>query len=879
MQWNASEQSRHAVGNSGWIVAVAFLLLASLLSWFSLHAIRTNMLNVVQSELRSVNHWVDSSLATQGEEMFGETISLVSEFSIQHALITEIRGLGDADTHFKFRRDMAAWMVSHQFRDFFVFNASGRVVAGMREADVGASMPEPLLPHLATILAGNHKLTHPFATPDGFDTWVMVPVADASGEVVGIFALVLAEERHFTAIVVKSRSGLSNETYLVNRQGTLLTRSRFEDGLHSAGLLKPEQNSVLTVRVADPGLKLVDAVRGSGNTDDWPLTHAVADLLKHPDGVDMQGYRNYRGVQVFGVWQWDKILNLGVITEIEIDDALSEYYNIRNLLIALLSGLMLLGLLLNSTYSRYRHKLEREATYHKDLLLESTAEAIYGIDPQGCCTFANKSCVRLLGFDSAEQLMGKNMHALIHHSHVDGSAYDEQSSHIMRAFRNKTRVYKRDEVFWRRDGSAFPVEYWSHPIFDEQGETIGCVVTFLDISELRDAERQRSRIEKQVQHAQRLESLGILAGGIAHDFNNILSAILGNAALAQRKVINDPIDAKQKLEKIVQSCDRAAVLCRQMLAYSGKGKFIVRALNLSASVEEITHLLEVSLEKGVVLKYALEEELPAVEADEAQIQQLIMNLVTNANEAIGKKSGVISISTGAMQADSNYLLDCYGDNPVPGRYAYVEVNDTGCGMDAATRDKIFDPFFTTKFTGRGLGMSAVLGIVRGHKGALKLYSEPKRGSSFKFMLPVSSSVVMDQMMEPKAQDKWRGHGLVMVVDDEQAVREAAIMMLEDIGFITISAENGLQALELYRQRGPEIVGVLMDLTMPKMGGEECFRELRRINPDIKVVLTSGYNEQDAIQHFAGKRLAAFIQKPVSPDRLRGVMHKVMGDDT
>ncbi|GAV19406.1 two-component system, chemotaxis family, CheB/CheR fusion protein [Mariprofundus micogutta] len=874
-----SMRARRDIGMTvnGWFVAALFLLLASLLSWFSLNAIRSNTLEAVQAEMQALNHWVDSDLASQGAEMTGEIASLISENMFLNKLAVEINGAGTADSRFNLRRDLAAWMVSHEYRDFFVFDASGILVAGMRDAELGNAMPEAVSHHLHAVMSGSHKVTHPFATPDGPRMWVMLPVTDNKGAHIGVFALELAESRHFSVTTVKGRSGKSSETYLVSREGLLLSSSRFESDLRDVGLLKPAQSSVLAIRAADPGALLTKAQPLPANMEQWPLTHAVDGLLKHPDGADMQGYRDYRGVRVFGVWQWDRMLDLGIITEVDADEALSEYYHIRNLLLTLLAGLIIIAVILLRGYSHYRSRLEYEAAYHKDLLLESTAEAIYGIDPQGCCTFANKSCVRLLGFDNAEQLLGKNMHALVHHTHPDGTPYEPQSCHIMRSFHQKTRVYKRDEVFWRRDGSSFPVEYWSHPVFDGD-ETIGCVVTFLDISELRDAERQRSRIEKQVQHAQRLESLGILAGGIAHDFNNILSAILGNAALAQRRVVNDPVDAKEKLEKIVQSCDRASVLCRQMLAYSGKGKFVVRPLNLSDSVEEITHLLEVSLEKGVVLKYSLAESLPAVEADEAQIQQLIMNLVTNANEAIGKKSGVISISTGVMQADSSYLLDCFGDNPVQGRYAYVEVNDTGCGMDAETRDKIFDPFFTTKFTGRGLGMSAVLGIVRGHKGALKLYSELGRGTSFKFLLPVSGSGVLDQTVELSRHDLWHGHGLIMVVDDEETVRETAIMMLEDMGFTTIGVENGVQALDVYRQRGSGIAGVLMDLTMPKMGGEECFSELRRINPDIKVVLTSGYNEQDAIQHFTGKRLAAFIQKPVSPDRLREVMHKVMEDE-
>jgi len=877
MQRNAGEQGHSRGGFHGWLLAGGFLLLASLFSWLSLNEIKQNMLISVESELWALNHWTASDLSDQENEMFNEVTSLVDGHHLRQAMTRELSGQGNAESRFALRRSLAPWFLSHEYSDFYLFDQNSRIVAGMRENELGESVPQMVKHGLIAVLAGSLKLSHPFVVDDRLSMWVMVPVADDRGEIAGVFALAMASSRHFSSTTIKSRSGKSSETYLINRQGLLLSQTRFESGLHRLGLLQDGQSSVLHLRAADPGRLLADVVV-KGEAQGWPLTVAAADLLKHPDGTNLQGYRDYRGVQVFGVWQWNRTLDLGIISEIDADEALAEYYNIRNLLIALLTGLILIGLLLSFAYSNYRRRLERDAAYHKNLLLESTAEAIYGIDLNGCCTFANRSCLRLIGFDDVSQLLGKNMHALIHHSHADGSAYDEQSSHIIRSFRNKTRVYKRDEVFWRRDGSSFPVEYWAHPVFDEDSsEVVGCVVTFLDISELRHAERERSRIEKQVQHAQRLESLGVLAGGIAHDFNNILSAILGNAALASRKVVNDPLDAKDKLERIVNSCDRASVLCRQMLAYSGKGKFVVRALNLSGMVEEITHLLEVSLDKGVVVKYSLAESLPLVEADEAQIQQLIMNLVTNANEAIGQKSGVISIVTGIMHADSSYLLDCYGDNPEPGRYAYVEVNDTGCGMDAETREKIFDPFFTTKFTGRGLGMSAVLGIVRGHHGALKLYSEVGKGSSFKFLLPVSNLATVEQAEQVSLHDTWCGHGLMLVVDDEETVRETAIMMLEDMGFTTIAAENGVQALELYRKHADEVVGVLMDLTMPKMGGEECFRELRRINPDIKVVLSSGYNEQDAIQHFTGKRLAAFIQKPVSPDRLRAVMHKVMGE--
>ncbi len=853
----------HFSDHSGKVIAVLFLLLAGVLTWLSLMQIRHHTLEVAAESLWGVNRLTAERLQQQSADMISASNSLVSNAPIHAQLLSLLRGEAGSGARFELRRSLAAWMVAHHFRDFYLLNPDAKIVAGMREADNAAAAPEAIAAMLGDVMDGEGLISHAFRVGDDVQMWQLTPIFDAGGKAAGALGLVMDRARHFGRTTMLGRFAQSVETYLVDRQGRMLTPSRFEDQLRRGGRLGLHESSVLNLKVEKPG-------------SDHP-TYAVAHMLDAPDGSNIEGYSDYRGVPVIGVWQWDKAFDAAVITEVDLDEVLADYRRTRNLILALLAGLLLAGWLITRGYVRFQRRQQSEQHALRNLLLESTAEAIYGMDLDGRCTFANNACVQMLGFEDSEALLGRNMHQLIHHSHADGTAYDEQSCRVFRAFRNKTRVHNRDEVFWRRDGSCFPVEYWSHPVFDDDGELIGGVVTFWDISELRKAEDERHKIEQQIQHSQRLESMGVLAGGIAHDFNNILSAILGNAALAARKVISDPLDAREKMEKVVQSCDRASVLCRQMLAYSGKGKFVVRPLNLSDMVEEITHLLEVSLDKGVVIKYSLADRLPLVEADEAQMQQLIMNLVTNANEAIEGKSGVISITTGVMHADASYLLDCYGDHPLPGRYAYVEVSDTGCGMDADTRAKIFDPFFTTKFTGRGLGMSAVLGIVRGHHGALKLYSEPGKGTTFKYLIPATGELSEDEAQQLE-DDHWRGHGLVLVVDDEETVRETAMMMLEDMGFVAIGAENGVEALEIYGKRRDQIDVVLMDLTMPKMGGEACFRELRRINPNVRVVLSSGYNEQDAIQHFTGKHLAGFIQKPVSPDRLKHAMHEAMGDD-
>jgi len=261
-----------------------------------------------------------------------------------------------------------------------------------------------------------------------------------------------------------------------------------------------------------------------------------------------------------------------------------------------------------------------------------------------------------------------------------------------------------------------------------------------------------------LEHTQRLESLGVLAGGIAHDFNNLLTAILGNAGLARRRTPeNSPITAN--LKHIEDASERAADLCKQMLAYSGKGKFIVIPINLSTLITDITKLLSISITKNVSLRTDLDAALPAIEADKAQMQQVIMNLVINASEAIAEDNGNIVIHTGVMDADASYLQTTHIDDPLPsGSYVFMEISDDGCGMDQQTQKKLFDPFFTTKFAGRGLGMSAILGIVRGHRGAIKVYSEAGKGTTFKVLFPVAAGIASPDT-SAQHQDMVRpGHG-------------------------------------------------------------------------------------------------------------------------
>ncbi|VTR98969.1 hybrid sensor histidine kinase/response regulator [Tuwongella immobilis] len=396
-----------------------------------------------------------------------------------------------------------------------------------------------------------------------------------------------------------------------------------------------------------------------------------------------------------------------------------------------------------------------------------------------------------------------------------------------------------------------------------------------EMEQRRIAQAEQLRLESKMQQAQKLESLGVLAGGVAHDFNNLLTSILGYTDLARTAAgRNSPV--RRFLDDAIQGIRRAAELTQQMLAYSGKGKFVIQPVRLSTLVEEMSRLLEVSITKKCVLKFDFLPNLPTCEGDPSQLRQVIMNLIINAAEAIGDRSGVISITTGVMMCDRAYLSEVYLDDDLAeGMYVYVEVADTGSGMDETTRQRIFEPFFTTKFTGRGLGLAAVLGIVRGHRGAIKVYSELNRGTTFKVLFPASQQP--EQIDEYPNQDLelWGGSGTILLVDDEESIRALVQQMLTLMGFDVLVAADGLKAVEQFRAHADSIRLVLLDMTMPRMDGEETFRELRRIRPNVRAILSSGYNEQTATSRFAGKGLAGFIQKPYTLEQLTSEIRRVM----
>jgi len=494
------------------------------------------------------------------------------------------------------------------------------------------------------------------------------------------------------------------------------------------------------------------------------------------------------------------------------------------------------------------------------------------LDTSGVITYANDKFCTISGYHK-EELHGE--HYSIVHSNQHSKAFIETLWDTI----SQGKIWHNTTHNKAKDGDDYWVDTTIVPFVDDDKKPYQYVSIGTDISHIIKQEQEQRVNLKKLEHAQRLESLGLLAGGIAHDFNNLLTAILGNISLIDRD-LNPNHPMKDNVNRVIKASERAANLCRQMLAYSGKGHFVIQPTDLSELVKEMVELLLVSIDNNVVIKYELDDNLPKIDADIAQIQQVVMNLITNANEAMEGKDGVLSIATGWLYADQPYLNNIImAADLAEGNYVYLEVSDNGCGMDQKTIRKIFEPFFTTKFAGRGLGMSALQGIVRGHKGAITVYSELGRGTTFKILIPISkNNAFNDQNKEAITSSDWKvDGGYALIVDDDEEVRHMASTILRHLGFDVLEAENGLEAIQLYPQHAKDIRFVLLDMSMPKMDGEETFRELRKLNPDVRVILSSGYSETESTQRFHGKGLAGFVQKPYLPDTLQTAAAKALQD--
>lgn len=543
----------------------------------------------------------------------------------------------------------------------------------------------------------------------------------------------------------------------------------------------------------------------------------------------------------------------------------------------LLGGLVITGLLalLGAVVARRTTAIQREVDERTNELAESRRQlssllqSLPGMayrcryDEQMTVIYVSEGAEPLTGYPPADFVSGAiHFRDLIHPDDVEP---------VRTATRTGLRERTSIEVEYRirpRDGGEKWVLSRGHGVYDDRGNLMFFEGLAIDITTRKQAEMDKLTIERRLLDGQKLESLGLLAGGIAHDFNNLLTGVLGNASLARLTLTPGSAHDRQ-LEQVEISAQRAAELCRQMLAYAGKGRYVIEPINLSSLVESMQPLLEVSAGHQSKFTISLDRDIPNVRADATQLRQVIMNLVVNAAEAVrGKPGGEIVLRTGLSRlAESQRKGFTVGRELPPGDYVFLEVNDNGSGIAPAHLPRIFDPFFTTKFAGRGLGLAAVLGIVRGHEGALTVESAPGTGTTFRLYLTPFSSVARAAIAVAERAEGWRHEGEVLVIDDDSAVRTVTSELLKTFGLSPLTADDGASGIQLLKEH-PNIDLVLLDLIMPGMSGTQTLTALREIRPNIRVLLISGYSDGDSLSKHGGEgETLSFLHKPFTRDAL------------
>ena len=516
--------------------------------------------------------------------------------------------------------------------------------------------------------------------------------------------------------------------------------------------------------------------------------------------------------------------------------------------------------------------LERDLA-HSRLLLSSVPEAIVIADAEGRVNYWNDAAVALFGWTGAE-MIGRRLE----------ERFPEPTraaiSDILQSVRDGREFVGEWEDF-RKDGSRVWIDTRIRGVTDSQNRLTAIVEIARDVTARKRAEHERHALEARMTQVKKLESLGVLAGGVAHDFNNLLTSVLGNTDLALAH-LPPSSPARAHLKHIEYAAQRAADLARQMLAYSGRGQFVIRPVCLGDVTRARLAFINKVLPANVSLETSLAPVLPAIDGDADQLAQLLTNVIVNAIEAIGEKEGRIHVASGHGHCGRADLASMYLDEHLPeGEYAYLEISDTGCGMPPEIQARMFEPFFTTKFTGRGLGLAAVLGILRGHGGAVRVTSEPGRGTTMRLLFPArgqwnatASDSAAPAPATPAPSAGPSGH--ILVIDDEETVRSVARMILERAEYTVVTAATGAEGIARFREAGGRFNAVLLDMRLPIVTSQQVCEELKSIRPDVKIILSSGYLEDDATEGFDRHGIAGYLQKPYRFDELIACIRRVIG---
>ncbi len=504
---------------------------------------------------------------------------------------------------------------------------------------------------------------------------------------------------------------------------------------------------------------------------------------------------------------------------------------------------------------------EHEA--HLRTIIRNSPAGYFHINLEGRFVEVNDAWLRIHGYESSDEVIGKHFGITQVESELATALKHVEDLH------NGLAIPTGEFTHLRKNGTIGYHTFSAHPVV-HSGKVVGLEWFIIDTSDRKKVEDEKQILQQQFQQAQKLESLGVMASGIAHDFNNILAIIMGYCSLIK----NNFETAKEHVPAIEIAAERAAGLCRQMLTYAGKGRYILIQTDMATLVDEMIKMLRTTTNQNIEIRSDISPEIPSITGDANQIRQIVMNLIINASEAIGEKHGEVFVSLTTVEIMTEQQENDHNGKAIPpGWYVCLEVTDNGCGMDEETLRRIFEPFYTTKFSGRGLGMAAVLGIITAHSGVLQVCSQTGHGTTFKVYLPVKKCEPV-QKIQASVTEPWQGSGTILLVEDDAQIRMIAKALLEVLGYTVIDAVNGRDGLEMYQKNSADISLVLTDMGMPVMNGYEMVRELKQLNPGLPIVVSSGFGDDDITAHIPSGTIAGSLNKPYDFDTLRDAIRSV-----
>ncbi len=835
-------------------VLVCVSVLVAGLSWQVLSHIEgkthESVGNVLHASLQhtqdEITAWVHSR--QEDARSWGESAALREKVQTLMDLPPELRNQSPAQDQIW---TLLAPMVDRMaYRGVTIVNSHQRVVSSLESHQIGMLHPMSVQQSaFERVFTGESVMGNPLSvgriwTNDQYlhTMFVAAPMRDDESGMMVAVVFEIDPEDEFSNIAAHGRIGETGETWFFNADGWLISQSRFEQPLLESGQLQAGQSSLLGIQTKQRQASMLGL-----------------------DASQLYIEESYQQRPIATVRVWIEHLNFGIMSAIDMDEAFAPFVRTKNLVLAtvflIVALLLMLSVFIWLSQQR-RHKASEASSLQLRAVLDASPDAILVFDDEAHMVDLNPQASSL--FDSIE-------HEVVQDSF---SRFQVFTAEFVQRAKDGHALNIEDEILLT-NGLIQPVSIRLRQL-PEHHENGSVLVIIQDLTARKHAEDEQQRLEQ----AQRLESLGVLAGGVAHDFNNILMTVIGNAALIRGR-LPDADASLTNLDRIESASRRAADLCKQMLAYSGQGQFVVQTVDLSEQLHEISKLMDVSTAKKIPLTLELSSLMPKCDCDVSQLQQIMLNLVTNANEAIGDAKGRIHVRTGCMDVDEHWLgLAQESEKAEVGAFVYIEVEDDGMGMSEEVQQRIFEPFFTTKFTGRGLGMSAVQGIMRGHCGILFFQSKVEQGSTFRVAFPVSEAYVEVQSDGQVPASVLPHRGMALVVDDESDVRALVCDMLTKLDYEALIAENGKQALEVYALHRDEIEFVLLDLMMPEMNGDECLANLKAMNPEVNIILSSGYSEPLVSSHLSQAKADGiiddldFLQKPYDIEQLASSIQRL-----